>query len=78
MVSILVKKKVNLNLRDKQGLTPLMVAATLGLEKITSFLVDRGAARDIKNADGKTAVDLARANHHQKTLEYLERRNNKL
>ena len=48
------------NLADNGGITPLMVASHYGDTKIVRKLLEHGAKRDLKDKEGRTAVDYAR------------------
>ena len=60
VVSLLVSRGAKLDTVDLQGNTALHEAAMLDCEAAAKVLVAAGADRRIKNADGKTAYDLAR------------------
>ena len=47
----------NINQIDSFGLTPLMLAAAIENKAIIEALLDAGADKKIKNADGKRAID---------------------
>jgi ankyrin repeat protein len=50
------------NARDKNGQTPLHVAAKRGMADTALLLVNMGADPALRNAEGKTAADIAIAN----------------
>lgn len=52
--------------------TPLMVAAMNGHEEVVKLLIENGAKPELKNSDGKTAMDLASENGHTSLMEILE------
>lgn len=60
-----------LTLKDK--MTPLMIAAQQGHEKFVSILLKKGADRTLKNAAGKTALDLASEGKFEATVKVLEK-----
>ena len=51
--------KVNVNSKDDDGWTALMRASWRGYSEILQYLIEIGADINIKNNDGKTALDLA-------------------
>ena len=51
--------KVNVNAKDDDGWTALMRASWRGYFEIVKYLVEKGADINIKNNNGKTALDLA-------------------
>lgn len=55
------------------GRTPLMIAAALGNAEIVRMLLDAGANASRRDADGQTALQLARQNHHAQVVALLER-----
>jgi hypothetical protein len=59
------------NARNKNGQTPLHVAAQRGMADTTLLLVNMGADPALKNAEGKTAADIARANGSSSVLQIL-------
>ena len=50
--------KVNVNAKDDDGWTALMRASWRGYSEIVKYLVKNGSDINIKNNDGKTALDL--------------------
>lgn len=71
IIELLINKKADLNIKDKQGRTALMLAALAARKNLTNEnllekyskvieqLYGRGADLDEKDNDGKTALDLA-------------------
>ena len=60
-VQLLLKKGVDINSKDEDGDTALMIASSEGhLEIVKLLLLRKGADVNIKNNDGKTALDLAK------------------
>lgn len=57
--SILKSGKADINSKDKYCETALMIASCKGNLEIVKLLVDNGADINIKNNNGKTALDLA-------------------
>lgn len=64
----LIEKKVDLNATDRDGWTALMYAVTVGAAEAVGKLVAAGVDVTIKNADGDTALDLAKANKKRHNL----------
>jgi len=60
------------NAPQKQGYTPLMIAAGNGFVDAVDALLAAGADRTLKQADGKTAADLARERGHHDLAKRLE------
>jgi hypothetical protein len=63
-----------LEARDAYGHTPLLVAAGNGSYRAATLLLKRGADITVKDANGKTAVDLARVNNNTEMVELLQDR----
>jgi ankyrin repeat protein len=61
------------NAKDKEGSTPLMLAAKRGRYKVAKLLLEQGADIDVKNDNDKTALDLATEKRHWKTVPLLKR-----
>ena len=59
LVALVADKGAHLDDTDDRGYTALMIAAELGHVAVISELLKRGAAKDVKAKDGKTAADLA-------------------
>lgn len=62
LIKNLLKHKVNINYQNQDGWTPLMWSvARPGIEnKVTDFLLEKGAETNIKNNYNETAYDLAK------------------
>jgi len=58
-VASLLKRGANVNAVDKNGRTPLMLAAQQREAKIVRLLLSAGADLEAKDREGKTALDLA-------------------
>jgi ankyrin repeat protein len=59
---------VDLNAQDSDGWTALMYAVTVGGAEAVSKLVAAGVDQSVKNNDGDTAMDLAKANSKRHNL----------
>lgn len=60
------------NALQKQGYTPLMIAAGNGFVDAVDVLLAAGADRSLKQAEGKSAADLARERGHHDLAKRLE------
>jgi len=61
-VPLLLATKIPLDMQDKQGMTPLMLAVAKGHQPTVKALIEKGANTLIKNQAGKTAFDLVQPN----------------
>ena len=74
----LISHGADVNLADHTGRTPLMWLARVDPEfedeaiAIASSLIKHGAHIDAKNAQGKSAIQIASANHLRKLARYLK------
>jgi ankyrin repeat protein len=59
LLSALIARKANLNVRNEFGSTPIAQAAELGDARIVKMLLDAGAEPEGANPDGQTALMLA-------------------
>jgi len=59
MIQSLLRVGINLNVKNIEGITPLMVAAQYGYEDIAAILLERGAKPNMASNDGETAFDIA-------------------
>jgi len=55
-VQDLIHRGADVNYKDKDGNTPLMIASFVGRLDVVQLLLDSGADMDMKNNDGKTAL----------------------
>ena len=74
MAKLLLKKSCNINGLNKWGDTPLHVASFRGDHRMVEFLLINGANINIKDADGKTAFDLAKQKRHKKVIALFDPR----
>lgn len=73
LVRLLLEAGVGTELRrEPDQETPLMRAADRGYENIVRLLVGAGADLAAENADGRTALDMARDRGHAAVVDYLE------
>lgn len=61
LVNFLLKRHADIDVRDRNGYTPLHFAALSASEECARILVEAGADRAIVNAAGKTAEEIAPA-----------------
>ncbi|HTM06442.1 MAG TPA: ankyrin repeat domain-containing protein [Patescibacteria group bacterium] len=66
-----IKRGAELNIKNWQGQTPLIVAVTYGNQAAAEALIFAGASVSIKDQAGKTALDYARNGNGQKMIELL-------
>lgn len=72
-VKALIKHGVDLNARDEQGRTPLMLAAHHGIEKILRMILEKGADPNAVAPRGKTALIEAAEYGHMNCVRLLLR-----
>ncbi|QLZ67720.1 ankyrin repeat domain-containing protein [Legionella sp. PC1000] len=56
LINKLIEKGVDLNIPNKQGLTPLMLACKHGFNEIVQILLDHGANSDLTDKKGNTVL----------------------
>jgi ankyrin repeat protein len=71
---LLIARGANVNAVDKNGMTPLLFAASIdyGDSAMVELLVKSGANRQARTKDGLTAVELAHKYEHSHVLKSLE------
>jgi ankyrin repeat protein len=76
LARLFIERGANVNAIGKAGYTPLLLAASIdfGDTEMMKLLLKVGARVDIKNPDGKTALDLAREYGHTRFVSVLKRR----
>jgi len=65
-------REFDVNSVDEGGESALHKAARHGHVIVCHVLIKRGARPDLKNSDGKSALDLAKDNNHTECVEYLQ------
>ena len=60
-IDLLVDWDANVDMKDNRGQTALMTAAQMNHPEVVKRLLNAGARADLRNKEGRTAVDLARA-----------------
>lgn len=72
LTRLLEEKPINVNLEDKEGKMPLLLAAYNGRFEMVKQLVEHGAQTDKANKDGWTASSMAKLRNHTQIIEYLK------
>ena len=75
LARLFIERGADVNAIGKAGYTPLLLAASIdfGDTKMMELLLKAGARVEIRNPDGKTALDLAREYQHVRFVRTLER-----
>ena len=73
-MQILVEQGANIEARDSSQTTPLIGSAKGGKFEAVEWLLDHGADINAVAERGKTALDWAKANGHQKIVDLLQSR----
>ncbi|XP_029926649.1 fibronectin type 3 and ankyrin repeat domains 1 protein-like [Myripristis murdjan] len=72
VASLLIKAGADVNAKDKDGKTPLMVAVLNNYEKLVQLLLDSGADPHVKNEFGAGAAEMANAFGRESIVRLLE------
>lgn len=59
LADILLAEGVDINIRDKDGFTPLLSAIESGHRELFDYLILKGADRKLKSNDGRSVFDIA-------------------
>ncbi|XP_077786481.1 fibronectin type 3 and ankyrin repeat domains protein 1 isoform X3 [Podarcis muralis] len=78
VATTLLDAGADVNVKDKDGKTPLMVAALNNHEELVALLLERGADPDVKNEFGKGALEMARGMNRQSVVSIIEERKRQL
>ena len=77
-VAALISHGADVNAREENGKTPLMLATVNGNAKVVEALLDAGADKELKVTSGwmkgNTALDMARSQNKGDVVALLERR----
>ena len=72
---LILEVGVNVDVKNPDGMTALMVASWFGNTKMVDYLVNHTKANlDIPDQDGKTALGIAKDNGHTEIVRILERK----
>ncbi|XP_044924807.1 fibronectin type 3 and ankyrin repeat domains protein 1 [Mustela putorius furo] len=74
VASVLIEAGADVNMRDKDGKTPLMVAVLNNHEELVQLLLSKGADASVKNEFGKGVLEMARVFDRQNVVSLLEER----
>ncbi|XP_044096661.1 fibronectin type 3 and ankyrin repeat domains protein 1 isoform X2 [Neovison vison] len=74
VASVLIDAGADVNMRDKDGKTPLMVAVLNNHEELVQLLLSKGADASVKNEFGKGVLEMARVFDRQNVVSLLEER----
>jgi ankyrin repeat protein len=72
VIDMLLDNGAHINMPDMDGITPLMRAVENGRRFTVELLVHRGALIQFINAQGKTALDIAKAKRLKNIIIFLE------
>ena len=76
-IKSMLNKEVNIktliNAVDKENNTALILASKFGYSEIVKILIENGADINIKNNDGKTALDYAEENDYKNIIQLLKK-----
>jgi len=73
IIKLLVEnKKVNVNLQNEKGVTPLILAANFNNKDIIQYLLKKKADKSLKDKNNKTAFDYAHQKKNKEIIELLQ------
>jgi ankyrin repeat protein len=74
-IQALIQRGVRVDVKNKAGMTALMIAASRGaLGPNTQALIDAGADLNARNAEGRSVLQIARDHGHWEMFEFLKQR----
>ncbi|XP_047549452.1 fibronectin type 3 and ankyrin repeat domains protein 1-like [Lutra lutra] len=74
VASVLIEGGADVNMRDKDGKTPLVVAMLNNHEELVQLLLNKGADASVKNEFSKGVLEMARVFDRQTVVSLLEER----
>ncbi|XP_054839766.1 fibronectin type 3 and ankyrin repeat domains protein 1 [Eublepharis macularius] len=72
VAALLIEAGTNVNMKDKDGKTPLMVAALNNHEALVQLLLENGADISVKNEYGKGVLEMARSLNRMNVVSLIE------
>ncbi|XP_071763948.1 fibronectin type 3 and ankyrin repeat domains 1 protein [Centroberyx gerrardi] len=72
VASLLLRAGADVNVRDRDGKTPLMIAVLNNHEDLVKLLLENGADRLVKNEFGSSAKEMAKAFERKSIMQLLE------
>lgn len=78
LIKILIESNANINTKDEDDWTPLMIASAKGYNDIVRYLLNCGANINAEDDDLYTALDLARKYKHKITIGILYEHSNEI
>ncbi|KAF7704251.1 hypothetical protein HF521_021323 [Silurus meridionalis] len=72
MAQLLIEAGADINARDKDGKTSLMIAVLNNYEQLVKLLLDSGADRHVTNEFGSSVTEMAKALAKQNIIDLLE------
>jgi ankyrin repeat protein len=73
MAELIISHGGDVNSADRDGITPLHLAALAGYGEFMVLLVSRGACVTAKDCEGVTPLQCAESMHHEVGAEFLRR-----
>jgi ankyrin repeat protein len=71
VIEFLLKRGVDIDARNDQGETALIIAAWYGREELVELLLTKGADSNVKTRNGLTALKVAKANGYDHIVKKL-------
>ncbi|MET0281418.1 MAG: ankyrin repeat domain-containing protein, partial [Steroidobacteraceae bacterium] len=73
LVSLLISAGAGVNSKNGTGAAPILMAAQYGLQEITAELIQARVDLAVRDNEGRTPLDVAKAGGHDKVALLLER-----